>query len=59
MNTDKYHNLHSYAYDLQRLLRERESFQAALHRISLASQNSMSSKEECGRIARAALDESK
>lgn len=28
---------------------------AALHRISLASQNSMSSKEECGRIARAAL----
>jgi len=28
----------------------------ALHRISLASQNSMSSKEECGRIAREALD---
>lgn len=27
----------------------------ALHRISLASQNSASSKEECGRIARAAL----
>ena len=27
----------------------------ALHRISLASQNSMSSKEECGRIAREAL----
>jgi hypothetical protein len=28
----------------------------ALHRISLASQNSMSSKEECGRIAREALE---
>lgn len=27
----------------------------ALHQISLASQNSMSSKEECGRIAREAL----
>jgi hypothetical protein len=27
----------------------------ALHRISLASQNSMSSKDECGRIAREAL----
>lgn len=27
----------------------------ALHHISLASQNSMSSKEECGRIARAAI----
>ena len=27
---------------------------AALHEISLCSQNSMSSKEECGRIARAA-----
>jgi hypothetical protein len=30
---------------------------SALHRISLASQNSMSSKEECGRIARSALYE--
>jgi hypothetical protein len=27
----------------------------ALHHISLASQNSMSSIEECGRIARAAI----
>jgi hypothetical protein len=27
----------------------------ALHRISLASQNSMSSKDECGHIAREAL----
>jgi len=27
----------------------------ALHRISLAAQSSMSSKEECGRIAREAL----
>lgn len=29
----------------------------ALHNISLCSQNSMSSKEECGKIARAALAE--
>ena len=28
---------------------------AALHRISLCSQNSSSSREECGRIARAAI----
>lgn len=31
----------------------------ALHQISLCSQNSMSSHEECGRLARAALEESK
>ena len=37
---------------LQQRIRELEE---ALHRISLASQNSMSSKGECGRIARAAL----
>lgn len=30
-------------------------YKEALHRISLASQNSMSTKEECGRIAREAL----
>lgn len=36
---------------------EREKWRAVLHRISLCSQNSMSSKEECGRIARAALHE--
>lgn len=59
MNTDKYYNLRSYACDIQSLLRERESLRAALYRISLASQNSMSSKEECGHIARAALDENK
>jgi len=35
--------------DRERRLRE------ALHHISLCSQNSMSSKEECGRIAREAL----
>lgn len=29
---------------------------SALHRISLASQNSMSSKEECGRIARETIE---
>ena len=38
--------------DLEAKVRELEE---ALHRISLASQNSMSSKGECGRIARAAL----
>lgn len=31
----------------------------ALHRISLASQNSMSSKTECGQIARTALARAK
>jgi hypothetical protein len=34
---------------------ERDAAVAALHRISLCSQNSMSSKEECGRIARDTL----
>lgn len=33
----------------------KKNLKDALHRISLASQNSMSSKEECGRIAREAL----
>lgn len=33
-----------------------EELVATLHRISLCSQNSMSSKEECGRIARAARE---
>ena len=37
--------------------REIKRLREALHRISLASQNSMSSKDECGRIARAALQE--
>lgn len=35
---------------------EIERLRNTLHRISLASQNSMSSKGECGRIARAALE---
>ena len=35
----------------------RERMEKALHEISLCSQNSASSKEECGRIARAALME--
>jgi hypothetical protein len=33
-----------------------EVLKDALHRISLSSQNSMSDKEECGRIARSALN---
>lgn len=37
------------------LLEVVEQQKNALHNISLASQNSMSGKEECGRIARAAL----
>ena len=32
--------------------------ESALHRISLCSQNSTSSRLECGRVARAALEES-
>ena len=35
-----------------------ERMDGALHHISLCSQNSASSKGECGRIARAALEES-
>ena len=38
-----------------RLIAAAPDLLAALHRISLASQNSMSSKEECGRIAREAI----
>lgn len=38
-----------------RARREIERLRNGLHRISLASQNSMSSKEECGRIARETL----
>ena len=34
-----------------------ERLREALHHISLCSQNSMSSKDECGKIARAALKE--
>lgn len=36
-----------------------ELFKTALHHVSLSSQNSMSSKEECGKIARAALAKSR
>ena len=39
-----------------RLDAENERLREALHRVSLASQNSMSSKDECGRIAREALE---
>lgn len=37
--------------------RKNEELLRALHSISLASQSSMSSKEECGRIAREAIGE--
>lgn len=37
------------------LREENKRLRIALHHISLASQKSMSSKEECGRIARSAL----
>ena len=40
-----------------KLKQENAVLRNGLHRISLASQNSMSSKEECGRIARTALEE--
>ena len=39
-----------------RLDAENERLREALHRVSLASQNSMSSKDECGRIAREVLE---
>ena len=42
---------------VEKLEAQRDALLEALHRISLASQNSMSSKDECGRIARAALQE--
>ena len=35
---------------------EIERLRTGLHRVSLASQNSMSSKDECGRIARETLE---
>lgn len=41
--------------ELNAVTAERDALRNALHCISLASQNSMSSKDECGRIARAAL----
>ena len=37
------------------VIEEVKKMENALHRISLASQNSMSSQRECGRIARKAL----
>ena len=43
------------ADELRRLHAVNAELLEALHHISLASQNSMSSKEECGRIARAAI----
>lgn len=44
------------AEEVERLRGEVERLREALHRISLASQNSMSSKAECGRIARETLE---
>jgi hypothetical protein len=41
-----------------RAMDEINRLREALSHISLASQNSMSSREECGRIARAAVGES-
>ncbi len=41
-----------------RLIAERDELRKTLHRISLASQNSISSQRECGAIARAALAKS-
>lgn len=38
------------------LLAEIERLRIGLHRVSLASQNSMASKNECGRIARETLE---
>lgn len=43
------------AYELRRLDALNAELIEALHRVSLASQNSMSSQRECGVIARKAL----
>ena len=40
---------------VRRMISDMEKVRSALHHISLCSQNSASSKGECGRIARAAL----
>jgi hypothetical protein len=40
----------------EKLRAEIERLRTGLHRISLASQHSMSSREECGRIARETLE---
>lgn len=42
--------------EIDKLQAEIERLRTGLHRVSLASQNSMSSKGECGRIARETLD---
>lgn len=41
--------------DFKRVKGQRDELLNALHQISLASQNSMSSQRECGRIARSAI----
>ena len=43
--------------ELQELLKRHNKYLKALHDISLCSQSSMSSKSECGRIAREAIKE--
>jgi hypothetical protein len=45
--------------DTARAREERDHFKKALHGISLASQSSIGSKEECGRIASKALEEAR
>jgi hypothetical protein len=45
------------ANEIEHLTKQRDKLLEALHQISLCSQNSMSSKEECGRIARTAIAE--
>jgi hypothetical protein len=50
------HLAHKAACEGGELLREEiKRLRTGLHHISLASQNSMSSKQECGRIARETL----
>jgi GTP1/Obg family GTP-binding protein len=45
--------------DLAAVTAERDTYKKALHGISLGSQNSMTSKDDLGREARAAIDAAK
>ena len=55
----QYETVNDIIAERDRLHAECDALRDALHQISLCSQNSMSSKEECGRIARAVLKEAK
>ena len=55
-NNDLIADIFTLNEELKQNADEIERLREALHKISLASQSSMDSKEGCGRIARAALE---